>query len=714
MRDHTRQLLRVVALVAVVAGAVVGVAPAPARAAASTTSAPRPERVVVSFRPGTTLAAMRAAHGRVAHARVGQRVAALRADAVVVPAGEVDAAVASYRAMPEVAWAGREGHVQAMSHVADRNFADGSQWNLVEGPPGTTNWHAVYQDGFGQGVVVAIVDTGVGRAGAGGYDGFEHPFAPGIDLVDGDFIADDDNGHGTHIAGTVAQAVNNDTGTQTNGQPRANVAGVAPDALIMPVRVLNAAGGGSPLAAAVGVMWAVDHGAQVVNLSLGGEYSKPMCDAVTYATDRNVLVVAASGNESESGMVPVAYPAACPGAVAVGGHRWDATRGPYSNGSCELAFTAPGGDLSANGRLFPPLNRLQEDPRNGILQEAWDPSRADFAFFYDSGTSMAAAHASGAAAVLMAPPFSKPAKDVATILRNTARDTGDVGLDPEHGAGVLDIAAAVNAVRTGNVPTLRDRVGYWMVASDGGIFAFGDAPFFGSTGNIKLNSPIVAMARTPTGHGYWMVAADGGMFTFGDAGFFGSAGGLPLNKPIVGMAVTPSGRGYWLVSADGGVFTFGDAQPFGAKGGQPLNNAIIGMAPTRTGLGYWLFAADGGVFAFGDAQFFGSTGNLRLNAPIVSVAPTPTGLGYWMVATDGGIFSFGDAPFFGSTGDIKLNKPILTMAPTCFGRGYWLIASDGGVFSFGAAPFLGSTGDIKLNKPIVGMSVAIDMRAAQL
>src|SRR5207244_7770870 len=92
--------------------------------------------------------------------------------------------------------------------------------------------------------------------------------------------------------------------------------------------------------------------------------------------------------------------------------------------------------------------------------------------------------------------------------------------------------------------------GYWMVASDGGIFAFGDAPYSGSTGAKMLNKPIVAMAPTPTGLGYWLVSSDGGIFAFGDAPFVGPAGALSLAKPIVSMAPTPSGRGYWLVSSD--------------------------------------------------------------------------------------------------------------------------------------------------------------------
>src|SRR5581483_1556899 len=107
--------------------------------------------------------------------------------------------------------------------------------------------------------------------------------------------------------------------------------------------------------------------------------------------------------------------------------------------------------------------------------------------------------------------------------------------------------------------------GYWEVASDGGIFSFGNHQFYGSTGNIKLNKPVVGMAPTPVngpngGKGYWLVATDGGIFSFGDAQFYGSTGSLVLNKPVNGMASTPDGRGYWLVASDGGIFSFGDAQ----------------------------------------------------------------------------------------------------------------------------------------------------------
>jgi hypothetical protein len=163
-----------------------------------------------------------------------------------------------------------------------------------------------------------------------------------------------------------------------------------------------------------------------------------------------------------------------------------------------------------------------------------------------------------------------------------------------------------------------------------------------------LNRPLVGMAATPDGGGYWLVASDGGVFSEGDAAFYGSTGGMQLNKPIVGMAPTPDGKGYWLVASDGGVFSEGDAAFYGSTGGMPLNKPIVGMAPTPDGKGYWLVASDGGVFAEGDAAFYGSTGAIHLNSPIVGMAPTPDGKGYWLVASDGGVFSYGDAAFYGS------------------------------------------------------------------
>ena len=246
--------------------------------------------------------------------------------------------------------------------------------------------------------------------------------------------------------------------------------------------------------------------------------------------------------------------------------------------------------------------------------------------------------------------------------------------------------------------------GYTLAASDGGIFNYGGSGFFGSTGNIALNKPIVGMAQSPDGLGYWLVATDGGIFNFGDAAFFGSHGGSPLNKPIVAMAATADGNGYWLAASDGGIFTYGDALFHGSHGGSPLNKPIVGMAATPDGGGYWLVASDGGIFTYGDATFFGSHGGSPLNKPIVGMAATPDGGGYWLVASDGGIFTYGNAGFYGSAGAVPLNKPILGMAATPDGGGYWLVASDGGIFNYGNAAFSGSHGGSPLNKPIVAMS----------
>jgi CSLREA domain-containing protein len=246
--------------------------------------------------------------------------------------------------------------------------------------------------------------------------------------------------------------------------------------------------------------------------------------------------------------------------------------------------------------------------------------------------------------------------------------------------------------------------GYWMVASDGGIFNFANAGFYGSMGGTPLNAPIVGMAVTPDGKGYWEVASDGGIFNFGDAQYYGSMGGKKLNDPVVGMAATPDGAGYWLVASDGGIFSFGDASFYGSTGSIHLNKPIVGMAASPLGSGYWLVASDGGIFNYGPgAGFFGSAGSLHLNKPVVGMAPAPNGTGYWLVASDGGIFTYGTGVnFFGSTGSIHLNKPVVGMAATPSGDGYWLFASDGGVFNYGDATFQGSMGGTPLNKPVVG------------
>jgi subtilisin family serine protease len=674
---------------------------APAAAPATERS---PGTLLVTFADGTTSSARRAAHAG-ADGDVEHRLAAIETEVVTVD--DVDAAIARYRARTDVLDVEVDGVVKALVAPVDNEYA--RQWNLQPTSPqnqGTLNWEPIYPQHQGAGVLVAVIDSGLR------FGGFDAPESVRTDLdfdfVDDDVVAEDENGHGTHIIGTIAQRTNN----PVNDNAGFSVAGVAPKSSIIPIKVLDRFGEGTVSDTAAAILYAVDKGAKVINLSLGGDFSRSLCDAVAVAS-RSALVVAASGNEAEGGFVPVSYPGACPRSMGIGAIRYDGSRAPYSNAGCELAATGPGGDLSPTGRLFP--RRAEgEDPRNGILQESYDPGRNvdnGFAFFYDSGTSMAAAHAAGAAAVLLA--INPDLALVRRAMLASARELGASGPDDEYGFGAIDLGRAVAMLQSGNVPNPRETLGYWMVATDGGIFAFGDAGFLGSTGDIRLNSPIVGMAKTVTGKGYWLVAADGGIFTFGDAAFFGSTGDLRLNSPIVGMAATGTGKGYWLVARDGGIFAFGDAPFHGSTGGTRINSPIVAMATDRTGEGYWLVASDGGIFNFGDAAFRGSTGNIRLNSPIVTITPTPTSDGYWLVAADGGIFAFGDAGFFGSTGNLRLNRPIVGMASTCFGTGYWLVASDGGIFSFGNAPFLGSTGDIVLNRPIVGMQLAIDHRLAQ-
>ena len=238
--------------------------------------------------------------------------------------------------------------------------------------------------------------------------------------------------------------------------------------------------------------------------------------------------------------------------------------------------------------------------------------------------------------------------------------------------------------------------GYYLFDQHGGLTSFGNDNYLAYLDGAQyydLNASIVGMAPTPDGGGYWMVGEDGGVFASGDASFYGSTGNLHLNRPVVGMAATPDGKGYWFVAADGGIFAYGDAQFYGSTGSIHLNEPVVGMAPTPSGNGYWLVASDGGIFAYGDAQFYGSTGSIHLNKPIVGMTATPDGLGYWFVAADGGIFAYGDAQFFGSTTNVHLNAPVAGMTSTYSGNGYWVAVSDGGVFNYGDAVFFpGSLG----------------------
>ncbi len=223
---------------------------------------------------------------------------------------------------------------------------------------------------------------------------------------------------------------------------------------------------------------------------------------------------------------------------------------------------------------------------------------------------------------------------------------------------------------------------FWLATRSGAVYSFG-LPSYGSPG-VPLNRPVVTIVPTADDQGYWMVASDGGIFSYGDATFFGSTGNLHLNRPVVGMAATPDQKGYWMVASDGGIFSFGDATFHGSTGALALNRPIVGMAVTPDGGGYWLVASDGGVFSFGDATFYGSTGSLALNQPIAGMVATPDGAGYWLVAADGGVFAFGDAKYYGSTATTP-GDPVEQIVATGSGHGYWIVQQNGTATPFGDA-----------------------------
>jgi hypothetical protein len=188
------------------------------------------------------------------------------------------------------------------------------------------------------------------------------------------------------------------------------------------------------------------------------------------------------------------------------------------------------------------------------------------------------------------------------------------------------------------IATTADRAGYWLVGTDGGLFAFGDARYFGSIPGLgilpartpgpgrHLNAPVVDLAPSADGAGYFMVGADGGVYAFGDAPYLGSLPQIEVHPaaPIVGIAPSGDAHGYFMVGADGGVYAFGDAPYLGSLPQIGVHPAapIVGIAPSADAQGYWLVGADGGVYAFGDAPALGSLSQIGVHpaAPIVGMA----------------------------------------------------------------------------------------------
>lgn len=291
------------------------------------------------------------------------------------------------------------------------------QWHLrAMGAP--AGWE---QTPRGKGVVVAVIDSGVSAV----EDLDPARLLPGASFVPGTDSAADDNGHGTHVAGTIAQTTNNGIG----------VAGVAPEATILPVKVLSAFGSGSSEAIAAGIDYAVDEGADVINLSLGGGYSAVIHTAVRKARAEGVLVIAAAGNSGRRG---VSWPGALPEAIGVSATGPDGDLAPYSSWGPGVDIAAPGGDKRVTN--------------GGVLQDTIAPS--GHAYTELQGTSMAAPHVAGAAAVLLSTGDCS-VDCVEELLLRTARGAG---LTEQRGHGDLDLARALSQT-TDRWPMVRFALG---------------------------------------------------------------------------------------------------------------------------------------------------------------------------------------------------------------------------------------------------------------
>jgi hypothetical protein len=232
--------------------------------------------------------------------------------------------------------------------------------------------------------------------------------------------------------------------------------------------------------------------------------------------------------------------------------------------------------------------------------------------------------------------------------------------------------------------------GYWEVTSDARVHPLGTAHDYGDPArrHIHLNAPLVGGESRSDAGGYWLLGRDGGVFTFGIARYYGSTGGMHLNKPVNGMERARDNGGYWLVADDGGVFSF--SVPFyGSTGNLKLNKPVLGMERTASGRGYWLFASDGGIFSFGDAHFYGSLGGAHLTSPIIAMARTASGKGYWMMTAAGKLYRFGDAKLYGDIGPCKNYGGAAELLAAPNSLGYWIATRNGNIVAFGSAKNIG-------------------------
>lgn len=361
---------------------------------------------------------------------------------IKVTQGMVREKIMEYSEREDVEYAEPNYYAYALMVPNDEYYS--YQWHLDNPEYGGINMEKAWDVSTGSGAIVAIVDTGIAYEDYGwrykqATDLAQTSFVPGYDFVNDDSHPNDDEGHGTHVAGTVAQSTNNDIG----------VAGVAFDASLMPVKVLDRNGSGTYADVADGIRFAVDHGAQVINLSLGGSAdSATLKDAVAYAYDHGVVVVAAAGND---GSEVLSYPAAYDEyVIAVGATQYDESLAPYSTHGPSLDLVAPGGNLN--------LDQNNDGYADGVLQQTFQRVgwRTEWGYYFMQGTSMATPHVAGVSALLIAHGNATTPDEIRSALQETAEDLGAPGRDDIYGYGLIDAYAALNWTSVSNNPPTAD------------------------------------------------------------------------------------------------------------------------------------------------------------------------------------------------------------------------------------------------------------------
>ena len=415
-----------------------------------------PGELIVKYEPGTG-EADRAAAAAGAGARISKRLPAGSSELRITDGGTVADTVAELSADPRVRYAVPNAVARASAFVPnDGGFGpEPGQWQSVQwnfssefGVNAPDAWELAIAAGApgGRGVRVAVLDTGVAYANRGRFrrnpDLYPTRFTRPYDFVDDDRYPNDENGHGTHVTGTIAQKTNNGFGTT----------GLAYGVTIMPLRVLDAHGEGDASAIARAIRYAARNNAKVINMSLEFDSSitssqiPDIIAAIRYAHRRGSIVVGAAGNAAETA---VAYPARTSYVISVGGTTEHGCQADYSNSGAGLDIVAPGGGTDApnddNQWDFDHC-RAGETGRD-IFQVTFTRGVSTFGLPSGyQGTSMAAPHVSALAALIIATKVIGPKPTVQQVearLKQTARDLGPAGYDRRYGYGLIDARAAL-------------------------------------------------------------------------------------------------------------------------------------------------------------------------------------------------------------------------------------------------------------------------------